>query len=59
MALVSEKYLTESAEDSIYSILNGNSLVSILNYADDIKSDKRFDKYKSWHYLNINLDDDY
>ena len=29
------------------------------NYADDIKSDKNFDKYKPWHYLNMELDDNY
>ena len=59
VAQVAENYLTQTTKDSIRLFLNGKSLVSISNYADDIKSDKRFDKYKPWHYLNIKLNNDY
>jgi len=59
VAQVAENYLTQTIKDSIRLFLNGKSLVSISNYADDIKSDKRFDKYKPWHYLNIKLNNDY
>jgi hypothetical protein len=59
VAQVAENHLTQTTKNSIRLFLNGKSLVSISNYADDIKSDKRFDKYKPWHYLNIKLNNDY
>ena len=59
IAQIAQEYLTDNTRDSINKILNGKSLVSISNYADEIKSDKKFDKYKPWHYLNIGLDDNY
>ena len=59
IAQIAQEYISDNTSDSINQILNGKSLASISNYADDIKSDKNFDKYKPWHYLNMKLDDNY
>ena len=34
-------------------------MVSVSNFADEIKSDRKYNKYKPWHYVNMNLDDNY
>ena len=51
--------LTDNARLEINKILNGETLVNASTYADDIKSDTRYDKYYNWHFLNMELDDDY
>ena len=43
----------------INKILNGETLVNASTFADDIKSDSRYDKYYDWHFLNMELDDEY
>ena len=45
IAQIAQEYISDNTSDSINQILNGKSLASISNYADDIKSDKNFDKY--------------
>ena len=59
VAQIAQEYITDNTRDSINKLLNGKSLASISNYADYIKSDENFDKYKPWHYLNMKLDDNY
>ena len=59
IAQIAQEYLNENTKDSINKILNGKSLVSVSNFADEIKSDRKYDKYKPWHYVNMNLDDNY
>ncbi|MDG2357118.1 MAG: S1/P1 nuclease [Polaribacter sp.] len=56
---IAEEYLTKRAKKKINQILNGQSLAFVSTYADEIKSDKRYNKYYSWHYINMNLDDTY
>lgn len=59
IAEVASNYLTDNARLEINKILNGETLVNASTYADDIKSDTRYDKYYNWHFLNMELDDDY
>ena len=59
IAKIAQEYLNDNTRDSINKILNGKSLVSVSNFADEIKSDRKYDKYKPWHYVNMNLDDNY
>jgi hypothetical protein len=59
IAEVASNYLTDNARSKIENILNGETLVNVSTYADDIKSDSRYDKYYDWHFLNMELDDEY
>ena len=59
IAEVANNYLTDNAKLQIDNILNGETLVNASTYADDIKSDSRYDMYYDWHFLNMELDDEY
>lgn len=54
-----ENYLKSRVSNKINKILNGQSLADASTYADEIKSDRAYDKYKPWHYANIPLDQTY
>ena len=59
MSEVASLYLTENATNKINEILDGETIVTVSTYADDIKSDSRYDKYYNWHFINMELDEDY
>jgi len=50
---IAEKYLTKKAKKEIDKLLNGYSLAFVSNYADEIKSDDKYKKYYTWHYVNF------
>lgn len=56
---VASKYLKNKTKRKIAEILDGQSLAEVANFADDIKSDKRYNKFYSWHYVNMPFDVDY
>jgi len=56
---IAEKHLTKKAKRNIDKILKGQSLAFVSTYADEIKSDKKFNKYYSWHYINMDLEQTY
>lgn len=58
-AEVAQNHLTEQAKKAVNQILNGMSMAAVSTYADEIKSDRAFDKYRSWHYVNIPFDKTY
>ena len=47
IAQIAQEYLNENTKDSINKILNGKSLVSVSNFADEMKSDRKYDKYRN------------
>tara|TARA_B100000214_G_scaffold71974_1_gene48174 strand:+ start:201 stop:959 length:759 start_codon:yes stop_codon:yes gene_type:complete len=59
IAEVASNYLTENSIKKINKILDGETLVNVSTYADDIKSDSRYDKYYNWHFVNMDLDKNY
>ena len=59
VAEVANNYITNKTKDKINEILNDETLVNVSTYADDIKSDSRYDQFYDWHFLNMELDDDY
>ena len=59
MSEVASLYLTENTANKINEILDGETIVTVSTYADDIKSDSRYDKYYNWHFINMELDEDY
>lgn len=52
-AEIAETYLSPQAKAAIDDLLDGEGLALVSNYGDDIKSDKAYDEYKVWHYLDI------
>ncbi|MEN8186971.1 MAG: S1/P1 nuclease [Bacteroidota bacterium] len=59
MAEVTNQHLSKKAKKNINKLLNGQSLVFVSTFADDIKSDKKYDKFKPWHYVNYPFDSTY
>lgn len=59
VAEIANQYLSEKAKAKINLILQGQSLAVASTFADEIKSDERFDEFKVWHYANAPLDETY
>lgn len=56
---IASNYLNRKARRTIEDLLEGRSIAYVSNFADEIKSDPRYDKYYPWHYVNYPLDKDY
>lgn len=56
---IAEKHLTKRAKKKIDKLLKGQSLAFVSTFADEIKSDRKYNKYYSWHYINMGLDETY
>jgi fructose-1,6-bisphosphatase len=56
---IAEKHLTRKATKEISKLLNGQSLALVSNYGDDIKSDRAYDSYGPWHYVNFPFGEKY
>ena len=56
---IAQENLSRKASKAIASLLDGESLALVSNYGDDIKSDKRYNKFNPWHYVNLPLDKPY
>lgn len=56
---IADDYLKSSTKRALKKILDQESLALVSTFADEIKSDERFDKFKPWHYINMPLDSNY
>ncbi len=56
---IANHYLKPKAKREIKRLLKKESLALVSTYADEIKSDKRYDKYYTWHYINMPLNEAY
>ncbi|WP_127845054.1 S1/P1 nuclease [Psychroflexus aestuariivivens] len=56
---VAQQYLSKKAKRKIDKILNHKSLALVSTYADEIKSDDKYDQFKPWHYANVPFDKKY
>ncbi|WP_422897651.1 S1/P1 nuclease [Polaribacter staleyi] len=56
---IAEKHLTNKAKRKIDKLLKGQSLAFVATYGDEIKSDKKYNEFYSWHYVNMDLDEKY
>lgn len=56
---IAEKHLNENTKFRIQQLLDHQSLALISTFADEIKYDSTYDKFKTWHYLNMKLDETY
>ncbi len=51
--VIAEKHLTKKAKKHIDQLLHGQSLALVSTFGDDIKSDSRYNKFYTWHYVNF------
>ncbi|NCT09721.1 MAG: S1/P1 nuclease [Flavobacteriia bacterium] len=56
---IAENYLTKKAKRNIDKLLKGKSLALVSTYADEIKSDRKYNSYSVWHYVNMGLEESY
>jgi len=50
---IAENYLKGKTKRKIKELLNGQSLALVSTFGDDIKSDRRYNEFYSWHYVNM------
>lgn len=56
---IASKHLTSKTKRELKKLLNGESLALVSTFGDDIKSDKRYGKFYTWHYINMPMEADY
>ncbi|TDQ30842.1 S1/P1 nuclease [Zeaxanthinibacter enoshimensis] len=49
---VAQELISSKTRKAINKILDGQTLAEISTYADEIKSDRAYDAYSPWHYVN-------
>ncbi|MET2984229.1 S1/P1 nuclease [Aureibaculum conchae] len=56
---IAESYLKKRVLKKIDKLLDGQSLAFVSTYGDEIKSDRKYDKFYTWHYVNMPFDKTY
>jgi hypothetical protein len=56
---IAQDYLRPRVKRKIRKLLNNKSLAFVSTYADEIKSDKRYNEFYTWHYINMPMDSNY
>jgi hypothetical protein len=56
---IANNYLSNKIKRKINELLNGQSLAMVSTFADDIKSDKKYSEFYTWHFVNLNDDETY
>ena len=56
---IAERKLNPSVKLIVNDLLDGESMSSASTWADEIKSDPKYQKHSPWHYVNMPLDKEY
>ncbi len=56
---IADNYLKGKAKREVRRLLKRKSLAFVSTFADEIKADKRYNKFYTWHYINMPLDTNY
>lgn len=56
---IAEKHLSKKTKKKINELLQGQGLAIVSTFGDAIKSDDRFDKFYTWHFVNFPFDTSY
>jgi hypothetical protein len=59
VGLIAEAHLSRRAKKAVNTLLEGHSLAFASTFADEIKSDKAYDAYGPWHYVNYDINKRY
>ncbi|MDR2556159.1 MAG: S1/P1 nuclease [Bacteroidales bacterium] len=53
IAQMGQNLLSEDVQDKITATLSGSNLAMVANWADEIRSDKKYNYVSNWHYTNL------
>lgn len=56
---IAQNYVTPEVAAMIDDILDGESLALVSTYADEIRSDSRYNEFAPWHYVNFPFNSTY
>lgn len=56
---IAQKHISKKTNKEIDKILQGESLALVSTFGDEIKSDSRYKKFYTWHYVNFPFDSKY
>lgn len=56
---IADDYINGKTKRAIKKLLKSQSLALVSTFGDDIKSDRRYNEFYTWHYINMPLDMDY
>ena len=56
---IADNYLSGKAKREVKKLLKRQTLAFVSTFADEIKSDKRYNKFYTWHYINMPFDENY
>jgi len=56
---IAERQLTPDVREKVLELLDGQSLAVVSTWADEMRSNPKFDKYGKWHYINLPIDKEY
>lgn len=59
VAAIADSYLSGSAKRHIKKLLHRESLAFVSTFGDEIKSDKRYEEFYTWHFVNMPFDKTY
>ena len=45
--------LSPKTKEKVEAVLNDYSVAMVANWADFVKSDNAYDRYNTWHYVNL------
>ena len=56
---IAQDYLKPKTKRKLKKLLKKKSMAFLSTFADEIKSDRKFNEYYSWHYINMPMDSNY
>jgi hypothetical protein len=56
---IATKHLSKKTKRKIRKLLKGQSLAFVSTFADEIKSDRKYREFYTWHFVNMPLDSNY
>lgn len=56
---IADNYLSGKTKRAIKKLLKRQSLAFVSTFADEIKSDKRYNEFYTWHYINMPMQSNY
>lgn len=56
---IADNYLCRKAKREVNRLLNRKSIAFVSTFGDEIKSDKRYNEFYTWHYINMSFDETY
>ena len=56
---IAQNHLTKKAKRSIEKLVGKEGLAMMSTYADEIRSDQRYNQFSTWHYVNFKVGETY